>query len=398
MSLSALAASLVGLGAESVVSRLYLGLFGAVGPGLGALALLRLRAYNLVSLVLVLLAFGALETAVRFTAVGPFWRGTDGVQAAGSTASLVAEFEALEAREATSWPEAGFPVAAPPKSAAHRVVALGGSSTAGAYQNTRLEEFYPARMAEELGPEVEVINQGVGGWNTLHLARFAETHLAGLQPDVVTVYTGVNEMVEVPVPYQELYAAWRGGQLRAGPSVLDDLRLFHGLRFVLRALRGSTVAVPPAHTQAHLETVAQARGTRARVLLLSESQPRPEALEPQAAMRGGGQTRPRGLPAHRPELRLAQVRPSSTPTILRPGVPGASAPSAGAAGWAGSGRRGYPPGWSAERRCPALTSPASSRSCGGADLVMVPIASSAAAVCDRDRHRPPAEPGRILGM
>ena len=284
VALTAAAAALAGRGADSEIARLYLGLAGACTGGL-AWALskaLQIRAYNALSLVLALLALGSLETATRFTAVGPFWRGSGGVEAAGSTASLVMEFEALEARQHTDWPEAGFPVQAPPKASPLRVVALGGSSTAGAYQNRRLDEFYPARMAELLGPSVEVVNQGVGGWNTLHLARFAQTQLETLEPDVVTVYTGVNEMVEVPVSYRDLHAAWRAGDLQPGPALLDELRLFHGFRLVVRALRGSTVAVPPAHTTEHLQDLVDAAARAgAQVLLLSEAvQPRPEALEP----------------------------------------------------------------------------------------------------------------------
>lgn len=286
VALLAAAASFAVVTADNDVLRLYFTLAGAAVGGLAwaaAQALRqRMRLYNVVSLALAVGVFGALETAVRFSPVGPFWQGGGGVQAAGTAGTLVAQFEALEAGEFTDWPGSGYPVEAPPRGAGLRIVALGGSSTAGAYQNSSMDEFYPSKMNKLLGPSVEVVNQGVGGWNSFHLARFAESGLARLEPDVITVYCGVNELVEVPVPFRDLHAAWRDGALRAGPTWFDDLRLFHGLRFLARAVRGSTVAVPPSHTQENLNAIAvAAAGMDASVLLLSEAvNPRPEALRP----------------------------------------------------------------------------------------------------------------------
>jgi lysophospholipase L1-like esterase len=286
VALVAAAASFAVVAAENDTLRLYFTFSGAALGGLAWAAAQasrqRLRLYNVLSLALALGALGALETAVRFSPVGPFWQGAGGVQAAGTAGTLVAQFEALEAGAFTTWPSAGYPVQAPPRRDALRIVALGGSSTAGAYQNSSMDEFYPSKLNTILGPSVDVVNQGVGGWNSFHLARFAEKGLGRLEPDVITVYCGVNELVEVPVPYRDLHTAWRDGALRAGPSWLEDLRLFHGLRFLARAVRGSTVAVPPDHTQENLNAIAMAaEGMNARVLLMSEAvNPRPDALKP----------------------------------------------------------------------------------------------------------------------
>jgi lysophospholipase L1-like esterase len=263
-------------------------LFALTGGLVGVLAAIQAHArtmphYNLASLVVTSLTLVCLEAAVRQTSVGDFWNGADRSRGAGTASTLAAEFEALAAAEPTTYPSDGYPVQAPPKRAPLRVVCLGGSSTGGAFQNDDIAEFYPARLAERLGPGVEVVNQGTGGWNTLHIALFSEQSLARLQPDVVTVYAGVNDQVESPIPYKELHAAWARGALEPGAaSVLDSVRLFQGLRFAVRGLRGSVIGVPPADTADNLRrVVAAADAAGARTLLLSEAvQPRPEAFAP----------------------------------------------------------------------------------------------------------------------
>ncbi len=262
--------------------------FAAAGGVAAALAgvqanATRIKAYNLVSLGLFLALLGLGEAAVRQTSVGDFWNGEDRARGAGTAATLAQEFDQLVAAAPSTYPSGGYPVAAPPKRAPVRVVCLGGSSTGGAFQNADIGEFYPARLAERLGPRVEVVNQGTGGWNTLHIALFAEQSLARLQPDVVTVYAGVNDQAESPVPYRDLYAAWEAGRLGApGTAWLGSVRLFQGLRYLARGARGSVIAVPPADTATNLSrVVAAARAVGANTLLMSEGvQPRPEAFAP----------------------------------------------------------------------------------------------------------------------
>ena len=99
----------------------------------------------------------------------------------------------------------------------------------------------------------------------------------------MTVYVGVNDQVESPIPYKELHAAWARGALQPGAaSILDPVRLFQGLRFAIRGLRGSVIAVPPRDTAQNLRRViAAAEAVGARTLLMSEAvQPRPEAFQP----------------------------------------------------------------------------------------------------------------------
>jgi lysophospholipase L1-like esterase len=284
-------------GAPALAGLLF-GLTGALVALLGALQLhaRTLRGYNLISLLVATAALFSLEFAIRQTSVGDFWNGEDRSRGAGTATTLSAEFEALAAAEATTYPSEGYPVRAPAKRAPLRIVCLGGSSTGGAFQNDDLADFYPARLAERLGPGVEVINQGTGGWNSLHIALFAEQSLARLQPDIVTVYAGVNDQVESPIRYRELHAAWAGGHLRPGATgPLDSIRLFQGLRFSARGLRGSVIAVPPEHTADNLQrVVAAAQAAGARTLLMSEAvQPRPEAFAPYwRAMQGVAEDHP----------------------------------------------------------------------------------------------------------
>ena len=284
-------------GAPAAATLLF-ALTGALVALLGALQLhaRSLRGYNVISLLVATASLFSLEFAIRQTSVGDFWNGEDRSRGAGTATTLSAEFEALAAADPTTYPSEGYPVQAPPKRAPLRIVCLGGSSTGGAFQNDDLADFYPARLAERLGPGIEVINQGTGGWNSLHIALFAEQSLERLRPDIVTVYAGVNDQVESPILYRELHAAWADGHLRPGATgPADSIRLFQGLRFAARGLRGSVIAVPPEHTADNLRrVVAAAEAVGARTLLMSEAvQPRPEAFAPYwRAMQGVAEGHP----------------------------------------------------------------------------------------------------------
>jgi lysophospholipase L1-like esterase len=75
-----------------------------------------------------------------------------------------------------------------------RIVCLGGSTTFG-YTVTDGEEW-PARLAEALRPRasVEVLNAGRPGSTTWSNFRYLRDRLVALEPDVVVLYEGFNDM------------------------------------------------------------------------------------------------------------------------------------------------------------------------------------------------------------
>jgi lysophospholipase L1-like esterase len=257
-----------GLLFDAALARVYMTLFGAAVGGIVWLQRNPIRGWNLLSLALVAAALGSLEYALRWTSASQAWS----VQAAEGAATLAAQFTALEEGNHTTYPSEGFPVAFGPKEGL-RVVCMGGSSTGGAYQNDRLEDFYPAKL--RAGDEV--VNQGVGAWNSFHIRMYLEGQIEALQPDVLTLYLGVNEALAVPADLRTLHARHQAGSLN---TLSVDLRLFQGFRLVVLGLRGKTEAVPPSHFEENLVAIAElAAGQGADVLLLSEAvQPRPEGF------------------------------------------------------------------------------------------------------------------------
>lgn len=276
--------------------------FGAAGVALGAVLWAnvnasRLRAFNLVSLLGVALGLSGLEWGIRGTLTGAGWFTAyqwDWVEVAregprGARDPLV-DFLGLERGAHTAYPSSGYPVAFGPKQAPRRLVAFGGSSTGGASHNSRLEEFYPARMDELLGPEVEVVNQGVGGWTTFHVRRYAETRLAELQPDLVTAYVSCNDSGDGPPDtYERLWQSWRSQQ--AGERFVGPLRrawLYQGLVAVLTPARAlnDVPAVTTEEMRHNLQTLAAlTRGQGGRLLLMAEGAVRPRSPELEAHYR-----------------------------------------------------------------------------------------------------------------
>lgn len=263
-------------------ARMYFALAGAM---VGALVWLtvhagRVRFYNGLSFLCAIVALGYVELGVRFTEAGRFWTAAP-VDAAGWS-TTVESFRALEGATSTEYPSSGYPVRVPAKGADTRIVCLGGSSTGGAWQEDDLGVFYPARLDAVLGAGVEAVNQGVGAWSSFHIALFAERHLAELQPDVVTLYVGVNEGTTSAMTYVELHRRWKAGTLSAGPGVLEELRLFNGLRFLVRGLSANPLdrAVPAEDFADDVATIAAAvRASGAKLLLLSEAmQPDPISI------------------------------------------------------------------------------------------------------------------------
>ncbi len=226
------------------------------------------------SLVLV----GGAELALRATAVDRAW-----VPTAGFARAREEFAELLEIRRYRSYPDEGFPVQPPVRDPARpRIVAMGGSSTGGAFQMDNLDLFWPRQLEEQLaatgGPAWEVVNQGVGGWNTLHVRLYLESQVTRLAPDILVVYIGHNDILTAsPVPYRDLYARYRApaAGVQRVSRFLERSRLYVGLRFALLGVRtrDGAVAVPVPHAdenvRAILDVAAKAQPP-ARVLLVSE--------------------------------------------------------------------------------------------------------------------------------
>jgi len=249
------------------------------------------RLYNLLSLVGVATAVGMAEYGVRFTAAGQAWSPTGAMaqdRQLGWTNTALKDFEQLDAGEHTTYPIEGFPVAFPEASETPRIACFGGSSTGGAYQNDDLEDFYPARLQELLGPRAEVLNQGVGGWATFHIRTYLARTADTLDPDIITVYAGHNDLLtRSRLPYKDLYARWEAGAL-TDRVPLASIRLYQGLRYLVQSLAGleRRVAVPLDHAAENLEAIASLAEQRgAKVLLIPEAvHPDPGPLVAYAAL------------------------------------------------------------------------------------------------------------------
>ncbi|RME23151.1 MAG: SGNH/GDSL hydrolase family protein, partial [Deltaproteobacteria bacterium] len=168
------------------------------------------------------------------------------------------------------------PVAVGPKRAPTRVVAFGGSSTGGGWQFDDLSVFYPARLDALLGPEVEVVNQGVGGWTSFHVARYAEQRLADLDPDIVTLYAGNNDSAAgYPATIAELHARW-SRSARAGPvrRLLERSAIARWLAQLRAAPApdGGVPAVRPDEMADNLASLlAACRAEHASLVLIAEA-------------------------------------------------------------------------------------------------------------------------------
>lgn len=81
-----------------------------------------------------------------------------------------------------------------PQQRAHRVVCMGDSVTFG-WDASGDDRTYPARLAEELADlDVDVVNAGVPRWSAMDLLRLYPTRIRPLEPDVVVVMAGWNDL------------------------------------------------------------------------------------------------------------------------------------------------------------------------------------------------------------
>ncbi len=278
----------------------YAGLVGTFAGGLVWANVRRPRGYNAVSLVLMGLMVFFADQGLRWTETGARLTGRSnragtgaGSDAEGQLTGTFSSFAALEhGREWSDYPFQNYPVRpSERRQSAVRVVALGGSSTGGAWQNDNLDQFWPAELERRHGPSVQAVNQGVGGWTTLHIRRFLETRLADVDPDVVVLYIGHNDILTESVrPYGELYAAWkRGTDLSVSVSgAMSHVPLYQLARYGLQSAFGSAVqpAVPVDDARDNLQTVAALLAERKVPLLLAREgvAPDPSVLDDYGAM------------------------------------------------------------------------------------------------------------------
>lgn len=258
------------------------------------------RGFNLVSLAGVALVASLLNTALLWTDYGgrvlgrsaraetqtPDAHGQD-VDREGRTGAWES-FSQLEiTQNHPEYPAFGYPVVpAPRRPGAVRVVAMGGSSTGGAWQNDDLDEFWPAELERQLGDRVQVVNQGVGGWTSFHARRYLQTRWDDVDPDIVVMYVGHNDLnTRTPVTYARLFAAWqRRDDWRTRASArLGDVALYQAVRFgLLAVLRPpNTRAVIPSEFDENIsiiESLLRPRGGRL-VLALEGISPLPDGLQ-----------------------------------------------------------------------------------------------------------------------
>ena len=146
----------------------------------------------------------------------------------------------FEEGQHTQYPDKGFPIAISASNHKKRIIAFGGSTTGGAFQNDNLDEFYPAFIEVGLRKSTtpfEVLNQGVGGWTTWHIEQYIEQKNSLLKPDVITLYVGHNDILtSVPMPYKELYPLWQRQSSSTFAKQLSSLRLYQAFKYILVSL------------------------------------------------------------------------------------------------------------------------------------------------------------------
>ncbi len=88
------------------------------------------------------------------------------------------------------WGGRGAPLA-PRESGRPRIICLGGSTTFG--PGIPESDTWPARLAA-LAPEWSVMNAGVSGYTSRHVLAYAQGSLLDLEPDLLILYVGRNDL------------------------------------------------------------------------------------------------------------------------------------------------------------------------------------------------------------
>ncbi len=138
----------------------------------------------------------------------------------------------------------GPEVASPPRGP--RVLCIGDSFTFGDFVSD--DETLPAQLSRLLGPEVEVLNGGVGGTTIVDQRVFLERALP-LHPDVVVLVYSENDLwdLRADLPLHVQFA--RNRELKSGPlsavyRALRDTATFNAALLVRGWLRGRRASAP----------------------------------------------------------------------------------------------------------------------------------------------------------
>ncbi len=252
------------------------------------------RGYNVLSLAGCLVLVSLAELTVRQTYLDSGWDPVP--QARFQSHPLLGwvrasrEFDyILDVQEPTDYPLSRFPVAFDEArgDGPARIVCTGGSSTGGAYQNDDLDTFYPARLErvlDDAGHDAEVLNQGVGGWNSFHVRLYLGEFIHRLGPDVLTVYVGMNDLNTLGGwTYTEYWQTYQrsGGAVPVVRQWLNRSRLYVAFKslLLLRGGSGQVPAVPVEDARDNLGAIcdlAAEQGTE--VVLVSEAIRPPPAM------------------------------------------------------------------------------------------------------------------------
>ena len=223
------------------------------------------RGFNLWSILFITLIVTSGEIGLRATKAGLQWSNkgsnTEHNEIFGWVRQANESFALFEEGKHTQYPDKGFPVAISQSNHKTRIISFGGSTTGGAFQNDNLDEFYPALIDANLrnsSQPYEVLNQGVGGWTTWHIEQYIKQKSSALNPDVITLYVGHNDILtSVPMPYKELYPIWQQQSASSAAKTLSSLRLYQAFKYILVSLRGANnkVAVPIADARDNLLSI-----------------------------------------------------------------------------------------------------------------------------------------------
>jgi hypothetical protein len=112
-----------------------------------------------------------------------------------------------------------------------RILVVGDSFTVGA--NVRQEEAYPKvlekRLQSAYGPQIQVVNAGVGGWDPLQYAQYYEHYGYRFEPDLILIgfFVG-NDTFDSLTATEQSYTAVLGHRVSrdAAASPLITLKVF----------------------------------------------------------------------------------------------------------------------------------------------------------------------------